>query len=274
MKISIATRGMAHQRAWGELLAAGLARLGHEAAPIEAFQPAETEVVACWGWKVGRHYREAGHDVLVAERGYVGDRMAWTGLGWNGLNGRAAFALVDDGGERLARHHKHLLEPEQIRRPELPALIMGQVPGDQSVAGVDMDGWYARMAGEWAPAAFRAHPMALQRGLGFQAPPVPVVGGSLADAFAGARRVITWNSNSGVDALLAGMPVEVYDEGGMAWPCWAGNVGRARLLGRLAWCQWTAEEIADGSALERVLGARGGAAWHEQQEARDAAVAA
>jgi len=51
----------------------------------------DTKHVACWGWRLGERFRERGHDVLVMERGYLGDRFSWSSFGWNGLNGRATF---------------------------------------------------------------------------------------------------------------------------------------------------------------------------------------
>ena len=52
------------------------------------------------------------------------------------------------------------------------ALLIGQVPGDQSIAGVDMDGWYSKTATELKSAGwdvrFRPHPVAVQRGYRFR----------------------------------------------------------------------------------------------------------
>lgn len=266
MKVNVATAGKPHQRQWGAWLADGLARHGCQVERIEAGAPARSDIVACWGWRVGCAYREAGHDVLVAERGYLGDRFRWTGLGWNGLNGRAAFPLVEDGA-RFARHFEALLQPERAPAPGLPALIVGQVPGDMSIKDVDIDGWYREMTRDWAPAVFRPHPVAVERGAGRAPEGVPVLGGTLAEAFAQVRRVVTFNSNTGVEALLAGMAVEAYDEGAMVWPWWRAGPTRETLLRRLAWCQWTPEEIADGSALEAVLAADRTARWCDQRQA-------
>lgn len=64
-----------------------------------------TKYVACWGWRLGQHLRYKGHEVLVMERGYLGDRFAWTSLGWNGLNGRSTVPEApEDGGERFNRN--------------------------------------------------------------------------------------------------------------------------------------------------------------------------
>ncbi len=43
-------------------------------------------------------------------------------------------------------------------------------------------------------------------------------------ALAGARAVITFNSNTGVEAVLAGKPTVAIDEGSMAWPVTAHEI--------------------------------------------------
>jgi len=73
-----------------------------------------------------------GRDVLVMERGYIGDRTHWTSLGWNGLNGRARVPLAPaDGGARFERNYSRLMHPYNPAGHY--ALIIGQVPGDASL---------------------------------------------------------------------------------------------------------------------------------------------
>ena len=73
--------------------------------------------------------------------------------------------------------------------------------------------------------------------------------------------VVTLNSNSGVDAALAGVPVIAFDEGSMAWPV-AGHKpqdaihpprpDRLRWAAELAWCQWTDREFETGECWEHL----------------------
>lgn len=102
---------------------------------------AQTDIVACWGWRNAKQHHDAGRRVLVMERGYIGDRTAWTSLGWNGLNGRATFPEVDDDGERFMRHFPEALQPEKPDGDYV--LLIGQVPGDASIEGHNMERWYA-----------------------------------------------------------------------------------------------------------------------------------
>lgn len=221
---------------------------------------ATSPVAVCWGWRKGQPLRARGHEVLVMERGYLGDRLgAWTSLGWNGLNGRALRpAAPADGGARFMRHFPHALKPWKTDGKGY-ALILGQFPGDAAIEGVDMEGFYnhaARRLEEFGYAVrFRPHPAAEARGVRVAALPAHRIGGTLAEALAGAALAVTWNSNSGVDAVLAGVPLIAMDEGSMAWEMAAHDVGvdpvrpsRWEWAARLAWTQWTAEEIASGAA--------------------------
>lgn len=247
---------MLHQ----QTLADGLRALGHE--PVMHHDGAvTTHAVACWGWRLGVQFRRAGHEVLVMERGYLGDRFSWTSLAWNGLNGRGIFAPTpDDGGARFRQHHA-VLQP--WRQGPGYALIVGQVPGDASLQGVNLEPWYANMAGHARAAGlepvFRQHPVAARRGFRQGPRGVRKLTGSLEDALAGAAQVITYNSNTGVDALVAGVPVVADNEGSMAWPLAGQQVGefhrpeREQWAYDLAWKQWSLDEIASGDALKGLL---------------------
>lgn len=246
----IANPGSAHQVRHQDLLAQGLAAHGIATRFQHDSRGATTKRVACWGWRIGRLLRAAGHDVLVMERGYIGDRFAWTSLGWNGLNGRAQVpAVPDDGGARLRRFHPDALQPAASGGDY--ALLVGQVPGDAALNGRDLHPWYCEQAAcDWqAPVRFRPHPLAGRRGPIKPVPGAPLLEGSLADALSAAAIVVTYNSNVGVDAKLAGRPVWAADCGSMIF-----SEGRDRdeWAARLAWRQWLPGEISSGFALQHV----------------------
>ena len=83
--------------------------------------------------KKHRHY-------LVMERAYIGDRFTWTSLGFDGLNGRAKFPQINDGGARWKKHFALYLKPWKTYLPKL-AVIMGQVRGDASLNGISIVDW-------------------------------------------------------------------------------------------------------------------------------------
>ena len=65
-------------------------------------------------------------------------------------------------------------------------------------------------------------------------------------------RVITWGSGAAVKALMWGIPVESH------MPNWIGeqdntDQGRLDMLRKLAWAQWTLDEIINGEAFDWLL---------------------
>lgn len=249
------TRG-AHQLAAGAAIRAGFAR--HNALDLGP------NVVVCWGWRAGKQFRARGRDVLVLERGYLGDRFRYTSMAWNGLNGHATFPhYMPDDGVRF-RSMGVTLEPWRGIAGKY-VLLAGQVPGDMSVRGVNLVPWYthtARLAAArfGLPVVFRPHPGALARGIKQSVPGCRTDNGTLAEALADAAAVVTWNSNTAVEAMLAGIWTVCHDPGAMAWPVAARALDdtchpelRHTWAYALAFKQWTVEEIKSGEALEAVV---------------------
>jgi hypothetical protein len=232
-------------------------------------EPGPCDLLVLWGTR-NRHgisaQKRAGGQVCVLERGYVGDRFAWTSVSFGGsLNGRAEFRGPFHDGSRWERHHAYLLKPWRDRRDGY-ALLIGQVPGDQSIAGVDIDGWYRRTATELKGAGwdvrFRPHPVATERGYSSVVPGVSTIGGDLASALDGAGMVCTFNSNTAVESVLAGVPTIAVDRGSMAWDVTGREVGREPPMPErtewcyaLAWKQWRMEEMLSGECWGAISGA-------------------
>lgn len=266
----VASASAPHQMQNAQALRDGLRRHGVAATLVHSHESVRTDTVACWGWRRGAWHRELGRDVLVLERGYLGDRFAWTSVGWNGLNGRARFAHCDDAGERFQQNHGHLLQPWRSGGDYV--LIVGQVPGDAALGGRCLRSWYAEQAERAStmyglPVRFRPHPLAARRGGPSSVPGAETMTGELRDALRGAALVATFNSNAGVDAILAGRPAVAMDEGSMVhgvaladMPASLDAPEPARLahLHRMAWAQFTLEEIASGDAWAMVGSMRRG----------------
>lgn len=256
--IQIAVNSMTHQAARARQMRAGLARHGITA-EIVGPSGATAPIVICWGWRTGSRLRHQGHEVLVMERGYAGNRFAWTSLGWNGLNGRAEFCLKPPPSrERWDRHFAPLIKPWKTGGDCI--VVMGQVPGDMACRNVSMMAWAARSMKQLKamtelPVYFRSHPRYSAGALD----PKPAFKGDLNDALTRAAAVITWNSNSGVDAVLAGVPTVAMDVGSMVYGVAAHELtpapprpDRDWWTAALAWCQWSDEEIVSGQAWEFI----------------------
>jgi len=251
----------AHQLQHQEAMAEGLRAHGIEPVLTTACS-SRTEFVACWGWRLGKALREQGHTVLVMERGYLGNRFEWTSLCWNGLNGRGEFPVQpNDNGDRFCMHHS--FKPWRKTGGEY-VLLMGQVPGDASLQGRNLMPWYEETAQQASkayglPVVFRPHPLAERKGFRQSVPQTERSSHELAHDLEKAHVVLTYNSNSAVDAVIAGVPAVAADPGSMAWPVAGHVVGdftapdRTEWMCNLAWKQWQLDEISSGAALTALL---------------------
>lgn len=212
-------------------------------------------------WAKGEIVRQhAGRPVLVLERGYVRRDEYWS-LGWNGINGRADHVNEDAPSDRWAALGVEL-------RPWHGGdyfLVAGQVPWDVSVQHTDHRAWcrqtVAVLAGAGVEVRFRPHPLAVKRGADYGVPDRFLRPDAPLER---AAAVVTFNSNLGVDATLAGTPVSATDEGSMARAvalpsalavlngAAAWRPDRTRWAAELAYAQWTEAELASGAAWERV----------------------
>lgn len=161
------------------------------------------------------------------------------------------------------------LRPPELKKTSRPeVLVLGQLPGDSQ------HGLSSRQLESWARAqleaieaqtskkvAWRPHPEAPRPLPGFHRfadPSKP-----LDEDLARARAVVTYNSTAGLEALIAGVPVIA--EG----PCVYAPLSKEirdlqrikapaveevqALLQRIAFTQWTRDELADGTALAFTL---------------------
>lgn len=218
-------------------------------------------IVCCRGWKEGLKWREQGKEVLVIERGFTPDRNNWTHVGWNGLNNRANFCLPE------------LLDPQRFQSQfqlqpwsegeKSYIVITGQVPGDSSLNGKDLTIWYEKLAKSLEkhhklPVYFKHHPACYRQNRFFY-PNLPVYQDSIETACKEARLIATWNSNSAVDAIIAGCPALTFDEGSMAWDVTSHDITKLIYPCRTSWairlshCQWSKAELKAGLFWNRLL---------------------
>lgn len=218
------------------------------------------DLVAVYGVRKGGEaraaYEAAGVPVLTCEWGYMArvntHKDIPTGhfqVSLGGLNTPPAFPCPGDRFEALG-----IDIAARGGDPNGYVLLIGQVAGD-AAHGMEAGGmadWLRRMAAQYPDVRYRPHPrgaVPLHRG-------VPLATGTLAEALAGARLVVTWNSNTGHDALLAGVPVVAHGPRA-AYAELAGeslpplDVRRAYFR-RLAYGQWTLDEMRSG-ACQRFL---------------------
>ena len=230
-----------------------------------AYQPSEVAVifgvykskvpVSYPRGEIFRRQREQKLDVVVLETGYINrgsEESHHYAAGFNGLNGRADFrnkGMPPDRFEALGAELKPKSQGEDI-------ILCAQVPWDASVEGTDHLAWLKWTANELGrfsrrKAVFRPHPLVKLDPLpGFEYSTVP-----LAEDLKRAWAVVTFNSNSGVEATVSGVPVFVADKGSMAWEVANKRLSeiespkifeRRQWANDLAYAQWTPAEMREG----------------------------
>lgn len=213
--------------------------------------------------EIFRQQRSKNKDVIVLETGYInrGDGLTHHyAAGFNGLNGRADFRNRGMPDDRLKLLN---VELKPWRRDGKHILLCGQVPWDASVDMCqDYPGWLQFIAGQLRyhskrEVRFRPHPLGNVGPLeGCTYSTVPI-----AEDFKDCWAVVTFNSNSSIEALMEGIPIFTFDVGAMAKDItnhWIQDIERPSMHAReqffadLAYCQWTPEEMKSGAAWKHL----------------------
>lgn len=253
----VANERAAHQKSWGGAFAAGLKRHGWKVSIGNAVTRRPPDLLVIWGTRkkpIIDRQKATGGEVCILERGYVGNRFEWTSVSFGGgLNGRGKFRGPLNDPSRWLEYFPDIMQPWRDNPNGYP-LLLQQVPGDMSLRGVDMPGFYRKAVDAFKRVKIRPHPNLK-----------PSAGSAFTDAqtslvsdLAGAAFAITWNSNSAVDAVLAGVPAIAMDKGSMAWDVTGHALevppkpDRQAWANAIAWKQWSKSEIEDGFCWECI----------------------
>jgi hypothetical protein len=218
--------------------------------------------VFAWSWKWCKEILQKHPSAIVCtlDHGLFHPRNRTVVTGWMGLNGLGEHPWVEDNGARLRKmgwdeHRK------PFRKPGRVALILGQCYNDVQILDhlEDYGQWLRDRCDElqregW-DVRFRPHPVQRRNDLDRYPRFAPMTLGPT--VFEDIDRenvgcVLAFNSNALLDSYFYGVQdVRLYNGGSMLFPASAklGDsyrvVGpREQLMERLAYCQWTPEEIA------------------------------
>lgn len=201
---------------------------------------------------------------LVMERGYVGDRFKWTSCGFNGLNGRADFCNnhITDSSRWNTHFKQYMTDSYKDTSKGEYALVIGQVIGDAALKHVNIFDWYTERIKELnslgIPVLFREHPLNKKDFVRFNLKYQTDTNEYLEDSLSKAKFVVTFSSNSGVVSVLNGVPVLTYDQGSMVYNITGHSINsiinpdRQDWANKIAWCQWSEDEIRSGEAWEHL----------------------
>lgn len=224
-----------------------------------------------WGrTRAGTHAADqverAGGHVVVAENGYLGRDEAGRQLYALALGQHGGAGRWPDGDSSRWERLGIVLAPWRAAGEHV--LVLGQRGiGHKAVAmPADWDrALHARLAREVRrPVRFRPHPAALASKTEYR---------PLEEDLRGCHAVVTWSSGAALKALVAGIPVF------HGMPRWIGAAAarpvaativadleapalgdRLPMLQRLAWAQWTIDEIAAGEPFRHLLTMQAGGA--------------
>jgi hypothetical protein len=199
------------------------------------------------GKQIMQDYQEQGIPVLVVDYGYVkrtNHAHDWRTGHWQvSLGGLNRLPTAPCGPERFDALGVQIEERggDQNGYTLLCVQTVGDASHGMNIA--QLQRWCDEQCERWPNVVIRPHP--LQEDLDYGLPKCPAK--TLDDALAGARLVVTGNSNTGHDALIAGVPV-VATVPGAAWANLSGDQlpsleRRLEYFSRVAWGQWTWDEF-------------------------------
>jgi len=199
--------------------------------------------------------KRRGKSTIVIDSGYI-KRDRYYMVGIDGLNGRANFNNANVPSDRWNALGVDLLP---WRLDGGPIIICGQIPWDAACQHADNVIWcqsaIKRIEEITArPVIFRPHPLVIDI-VDYETNGIVISTQPLEEDLKDAWALVTFNSNSGVEAVIAGVPVFVGDAGSMVLS--VANVDlsliekpmfhdRSAWAKGIAYAQWTLEEMASG----------------------------
>jgi len=266
--------GQPHHVQWTSAFSEGLMRHGIRVKTLN-YQPEKVEDAdfhVFWAMKASkviRHCHEMGQPIVCLDRGYTDDRMYFTSINLNGLNGMSELD-VSDFSQDSSRCEMHGWRIKERKILGENIIISGQVAGDASLGGINIYDWVdaqvsaLNAAGLGDKVFFKPHPLeetehypriqsVQARRLGMDC--------SMDDAYELARLFLTYSSTVGANAWLNGVPALAASSTSMIFRDQFGdNTPRARQewLNRISFRQFSEEEFSSGFAWEllanRIIG--------------------
>jgi len=243
----------------------GLHAAGYSVERSGAERALDGDVVVIWNRygqydSIASQAEKRGALVIVAENGFVG--VDATGnqfyqLALHGHNGSGYWAVGE--GDRLASQRINATPHWQASAPTGHIVVRGQ----RGIGRPEMaspPNWHENIAAQLRKVTKRMVRVIPHPGNG------AVTDQRHVEYLAGAHALVVWSSSVGVKALVMGVPVIACSP---YWVCGptpsinliesdfirsdASNALRHEMLRRMAWAQWSLEEIASGAAFTHLL---------------------
>ncbi len=229
--------------------AEGLKRHGYSIISDRNIHPTENDVLLIWNRSaphetIAKRYEAAGATVIVTENGYIGKTKAMAK--WHHAGAGEWYVGEEDRFSRLD------IDIKPWRKDGNHILVLPQRSiGEPGVA----------MPRNWETSIIARLQRITKRPVRVRKHPGKNPPSQVEDELKGAWASVVWASGAGVKSIIAGVPV-FYDLkkwiGAPAATCvfdienpYMGD--RSEMLHRLAWSQWTWQEINDGVPFEWLL---------------------
>jgi hypothetical protein len=184
-----------------------------------------------------------GGPFILVDRCSFGDTEKFVQLVWNGHGRRGDHRVPEHANG--ARWQKYGVPLKPWSKKGKRVVLCGQT-ASYSPTWPDLNAWYRQGTNA---THFRTHPA------GENPTALPVT-----HDFKDTRLAITLNSSVGVQAVLDGIPTVTMDDGAMAWDVTSHSIDaepvtpvRQEWAHRLAWTQWTDDEIKEGTPWASLL---------------------
>ena len=270
MKIIIHANRIDWQQAYLPRFTAGFVAHGHRVVHSDEDKADESGINVIFAnnsWKLVHQQCINKHIPLITVgRCMFGSRHDMVAIGWDGFNGVADFCLDDEMPDDRWQKHGHSLTSVRYGDADGYVLVCGEFR--------EMGKWYGAMreilAGE--DVCFRPHPFKTGQAVPGWRFARKVGQDDLSSLFPDCRVVITYDSIAGCDAVLAGVPSIACGENSMARPVsfnsWRhfrkfyedglpdeteGKMSKPQWANRLAYCQWSHDEIEAGDFWTHLL---------------------
>ena len=206
--------------------------------------------------------RHKGKSLIVVESAFQKRGQYWT-VGFGGIHGDANFGKPR-GLDRW-RKLEIPLKPWKTKT-DGPVLVCGQLPHDTNVQDTDHIGWCQKAVAfyenQGIDVRFRPHPRISNvnmYGIGDGL----IQRGPLDKALEKASCVVAWNSTTGVDAIIAGVPVIACGENSFSrdlaahhlgdYPSGLKRMNRNDWLAKLGYAQWNRKELESGECWRHLM---------------------
>ena len=214
--------------------------------------PLETDLVVFWSmhWSAVIAYCRKNHvPFLCLEKGYI-DRDNFTSVNFNGLNGRSELKMSVNN-LRAKKHNWNYSAPKEIGDK---MIIMGQMPGDKTLEGEDIYEWayriYKKYENKKLNVFFKPHPLDRSETVH----QMDIYEGSLEDVLKEAAIIITYSSNSAVDAWMNGVIATAHSPMSMIWKWQHKNQFDCikSFINDISYRQYNLEEFESGEAWQML----------------------